>query len=334
MALTPRENALLLLEHKMPERIVNLIKDSNMLGSFFICEKGPATPEYPMGGTGRDWFGVQWRWEESSNAPMVDPDYPPVMTDITEWREQIVFPDLDAMDFRAAAQADLSSPRYDPDKLNQVCIQSGPFERLMDTMSTEEALCALLEEPEACAEFFSAVADYKIELIDRLAGVYPIDLIDYHDDYGTQISSFMSVDTWRELLMEPLRRVVSHCKAKGIHLQLHSCGCVESLVPSFIEAGLEHWSSCQGMNDIPGLIKRYGRQLTFFGCMDSPEITANAGNDEALYRLVGERIDDICRGGCVMPLGNSTVKGLRPALERVLAEREDFYTKEENRRFA
>lgn len=35
-----------------------------------------------------------------------------------------------------------------------------------------------------------------------------------------------------------------------------------------------------------------------------------------------------------MPLGNSTVKGLRPALERVLAEREDFYTKEENRRFA
>ena len=331
MALSPRENALLVLEHKVPERIVDLINDSNMLGSFFICEKGPASPEYPMGGSGPDWFGVQWRWDSATNAPMVDPNYPPLMTDISEWHEKVHFPELSKFDFAGAARADLNSPKYDPNKLNQICIQSGPFERMLDSMPTQKALCALLEEPEECADFFNAVADYKIDLIGRLSEVYPIDLIDYHDDYGTQISTFMSVNTWRELLMEPLRRVVSFCREKGIHIQLHSCGKVEKLIPSFIEAGLEHWSSCQGMNDIPKLVKRYGKQMTFFGGMDSPEIIASAGDSEKMFKLVSERLDDICRGGCVMPLGNSTVPGLRATLLRALEKREHFYEIPENR---
>ena len=52
MKLSPRENALLALNHQVPERIVYLIKDANMLGNFFIREKGPASPEFPMGGSG------------------------------------------------------------------------------------------------------------------------------------------------------------------------------------------------------------------------------------------------------------------------------------------
>ena len=97
---------------------------------------------------------------------------------------------------------------------------------------------------------FECVADHKIELIDRLAEVYPIDLIDLHDDWGTQKSTFMSVDTWKELLSGPMSRIVKHTREKGIHLQIHSCGKVEPIVPEMLEAGIEHWSSCQSMNDI------------------------------------------------------------------------------------
>lgn len=331
MGLTPRENALLALEHRVPERIVDLIGDSNMLGSFLICEKGPASPEYPMGGSGKDWFGVQWRYEESSRAPMVDPDYPPIMDDITKWRTQVSFPDLSKMDFRAAAEKDLSDPRYDPDKLNQVCIQTGPFERLLDCMGCEEALVSLLTEPEACREFFDAVIDYKIELIDRLAEVYPIDLIDFHDDWGTQISTFMSVETWKELLAEPISRVCRHCKEKGIHLQIHSCGRIEKLIPEMVRIGVEHWSSCQAVNDIEALVHEFGNRLTFFGCMDTLQVRLPGVGREEVERLTAERIDNICRGGCVFPLGNSTVPWLREAVQKALNERRDFFQKEFNR---
>lgn len=329
--LSPRENALLALEHKVPERIVNLIKDCNMLGTFIIHERAPAVPGRPYGSDGVDWFGVHWRYEESSGAPMVDPDYPPIMEDITQWREVVKFPDLSKIDFKSEAEKELSGPMYDPSKLNQVVIMEGPFERLLSLMPTEEALCSLLEEPEECAAFFNAVADHKIELIDRLAEVYPIDLIDMHDDWGTQISSFMSVETWKELLAEPIGRIVKHCRDKGIHVQIHSCGKIQAIVPEMVNAGVEHWSSCQGMNDIKDLVHRFGDKMTFFGCMDVPEVQVPGVTQEEIDRITARRIDDICRGGAVFPLGNSTVRGLRAAVDKALAERADFFTNPENR---
>ncbi len=329
--LSPRENALLALEHKVPERIVNLIMDANMLGTYIIHERAPAVPGRPFGSDGVDWFGVHWRYEPSSGAPMVDPDCPPILEDITQWREVVRFPDLSKIDFKAEAEKELSMPMYDPDKLNLVTIMEGPFERLLSLMPTEDALCSLLEEPEACAEFFNAVASHKIELIDRLAEAYPIDLIDLHDDWGTQISSFMSVETWKALLAEPIGRIARHCREKGIHVQIHSCGKIEAIVPEMVNAGVEHWSSCQGMNDIKALVHRFGGRMTFFGCMDVPEVQRPGVPQEEVERITAERIDDICWGGAVFPLGNSTIPGLRAAVEKSLAQRADFFTRPENR---
>ena len=331
MKLTPRENALLALEHKVPERIVNLIKDCNMLATFILRERAPAVPGRPHGSDGVDWFGQHWRYEVSSNAPMIDPAYPPPMTDITKWREQVHFPDLSKYDFKAEAEKELNSPNYDPNKLNQVCILTGPFERLLCLMSSEDALCALMEEPEACSDFFNAMADHKIELISRLAEAYPIDLIDLHDDWGTQISTFMSVDTWNELLAEPTARIHAHGKKLGIHIQQHSCGKIEKLVPYMVKAGIEHWSSCQGMNDLLPLVHEYGDRLTFFGCFDTPQVQVPGVTQEEVERLTSERMDILCRGGAVFPLGCSTVKYLPDAVQKALAAREDFFTKPENR---
>lgn len=331
MSLTPRENALLALDHKIPERIVNLRSDCNMLGTYLLREKSPAEPGKPYGGDGLDWFGLHWRFEPVAGGPMVDPAYPPPMDDITEWRTQVHFPNLDDYDFKGEAEKDLNSPMYDPDKLNQIVIMSGPFERLMDMMGAVEAMYSMAAEPEAVTEFFAALTDYKIDLIDRLAEVYPIDLIDFHDDWGTQRSSFMSGEMWDDLLKEPISRVAKHCKEKGIHLQIHSCGKIENLVPHMIDAGVEHWSSAQGMNDIETLVHEYGDRMTFFGCFDTPEVQRPGITQEEIDRLTAERIDKLCKGGAVLPLGTSTVPGLAQAVDKALAERQDFFTKPENR---
>lgn len=331
MALTPRENALMALEHKVPERIVDMIHDTNPLATYILAERAPAVPGRPYGSDGVDWFGVHWRYEESSGAPMVDPAYPPLMDDITEWREKVVFPDLSKYDFKAEAEKELNAPTYDPDKLNLITIMQGPFERLLSLMSTEDALCALMLEPEECNAFFERVADHKIELMERLSEAYPIDLIDMHDDWGTQKSTFMSVDMWKELLSGPISRIIKRSKELGFHLQIHSCGKIETIVPEMVNVGLEHWSSCQGMNDLLPLVHRFGDRMTFFGCMDTPEVQARGVPQETIDRLTAERIDLFCRGGAVFPLGNSTVPGLRAAVDKALAERKDFFAKPENR---
>lgn len=71
--------------------------------------------------------------------------------------------------------------------------------------------------------------------------------------------------------------------------------------------------------------------MTFFGCMDTLPVRLPGVSQDEVDRLTAERIDNICRGGCVFPLGNSTVPGLREAVEKALAAREDFFKDPKNR---
>ena len=52
---------------------------------------------------------------------------------------------------------------------------------------------------------------------------------------------------------------------------------------------------------------------------------------EELEELVGQRIDDICGGGCVLPFGLSVIPGLSAAVAGALKKRRDFYNIPENR---
>ena len=196
MSLTPRENALLALNHQVPERIVDLRNDSNMLGTYLLLEKSPAQPGKPFGGDGLDWFGVMWRFEPTAGGPMPDPAYPPLMDDITEWRTQVKFPNLDEYDFKGQAEKDLNSPMYDPDKLNQIVVMSGPFERLLDLMGAVEALYSMAAEPEATREFFDAIIDYKIDADRWLAEIEENQLYDtgIEREFGDEFITLTTCD--------------------------------------------------------------------------------------------------------------------------------------------
>ena len=52
---------------------------------------------------GKDWFEVTWIWDEASAGFVQDPYEPLICDDVTKWEEQVKFPDLDAVDWEAAA---------------------------------------------------------------------------------------------------------------------------------------------------------------------------------------------------------------------------------------
>jgi hypothetical protein len=88
-------------------------------------------------------------------------------------------------------------------------------------------------------------------------------------DFGTQTSSFCSVDTFRELYMPYYKQVND-----WIHLNTtwkifkHSCGAVEKFINSFIDAGFDILNpvqcSASGM-DPERLKSLYGGQIVFWG---------------------------------------------------------------------
>jgi uroporphyrinogen-III decarboxylase len=45
----------------------------------------------------------------------------------------------------------------------------------------------------------------------------------------------------------------------------HCCGKAESLIEDFIEEGAVAWTSVEPINDIEGLLQKYGSQITLIG---------------------------------------------------------------------
>lgn len=326
--LTPRENMLLAYSHQCPEWIPNFRTD--------VCGRLPAevlerAPGGPQGGTGTDWFGVHWRTVPGIAGATVDTTVPPVLKDVTEWERTVRFPDLDAVDWKAAARRDASL--YDEKKVRYMSIFNGPFERLHALMGMVGANCAILEEPEATYALLTAITDYKIALIDRLTDYYPLDLVNLHDDWGHNTSTFLSPDTWRSMIKPHIKRIVDFVHDKGLYFDIHSCGYIEPLLPDMVEIGIDGWSSVQCVNNVRDIICRYGDKICLTGGMDNREVRRADLTAEEVHDLTGQRMDDLCRGGALFPFGNTNanIPYLLDAIHTCLSERAEFFSDPGNR---
>lgn len=328
--LSPKNNLLHVFNHKIPERIPNVKKDIATIMPAELAERAPGdgSPAQMLGGTGVDWFGVHWVFEPVVGASMVDPKYPPVLEDVTKWKSLVKFPDLDAIDWAAAAERDLKN--YNPDKALFITLLNGMFERLHSLMGMTEACCALLLEPEAVYEFFGAVAEHKIKLIGKLITHYPVDFIELHDDWGHKANSFFAPELWSKLVGPHVRRITTFARENCIHLRFHSCGKVDNLIPMMVEAGIEHWSSVQALNDVEGIIRNFGDRLTLTGGMDTDVLKDMGLPKDRIENIVNDRIDNLCRGGAFLPSASSQVPLVQAAIDKALEARTDFFKNQEN----
>lgn len=288
--LTPRENALMAYKHEIPYTIPSIFVDIAMYTPAMRIER------YEGLDRGYDGFGVEWVYVPEAHAPMPVPGKY-LLTDITEWRDVVKFPDLDAIDWEKEAYHDIrvdgaakfsGNPNamlkngktcMDGGKLGLAMICNGMFERLHSLMGFEEASISLLTEPEACYEFFGAVADWKIKFIQKIKQYYPVDVINAHDDYSSNTGMLMSMDTWRELLKPHLKRIVDATHEAGLIYQHHSCGKLDALLPEFIELGIDAVDLFQGNcnPNLKELKQKYGAQLTFVGGLNNVEVYDRAG---------------------------------------------------------
>lgn len=330
--LSPRENALKFFNHEIPERIPR-DEDVWYVLPREILERGPAIDKDTYsGGTGYDWFGVHWTFVSGINGATPTPGQEPILTDITKWKDQVRFPDLDAVDWEAAWKRDKEEGYFGPyseDKFSYTVFVNGPFERLHALMGFEEALIATMLEPEACKEFFEAVVDYKIELLDKMTEFYTLDMINQHDDYAHQSGAFFSQEKWKDLFEAPMRRYVDHCKKKGILYQHHSCGKVESLIPCLIDIGVEHWDPCQRMNNNKKILQEYGSNFTLWGG-DLLDYENRNFTEEEMRDILEKEIFSLCKGGAYFP--SCTSMDFWDLFCEMLDEKKDFFKDPTNRK--
>ena len=288
--ITPRENMLKAYYHEIPQIVPNYFLDAaimtpaRQLDSYEGLEKG------------KDGFGVEWAFIPEQHSVMpVHATY--LLEDITTWEKTVNFPDVETVDWEKQLDHDLhmdtiagfQGKGYQRLKNGKTCLDGGKlgvglllngmFERLHALMGFENALISLIDEPKACYEFFGAVADYKIQLIKKIARYYPVDVINAQDDYGTTGGMFMSLDTWRMLLKPHLKRIVDAVHEEGLIYQHHSCGYIEPLVPDLVEIGVDALDPLQGdvnLNMVE-IKQKYQKQLTFVGGCNNVEVFDRIG---------------------------------------------------------
>lgn len=340
--LTPRENALMAYRHEIPYVIPCAFVDVAMFTPAMRIERYEGLEQ------GYDGFGVEWVYVPEEHAPMPVPGKC-VLEDITQWREVVHFPDLDAIDWEKEAFHDLhvdgaakfggnpdamlknGKSCMDGGKLGLAMIPNGMFERLHALMGFENALMALMEEPEECYAFFSAVADYKIRFIKKIKQYYPVDVINAHDDYASNDRTFMSMDTWRELIKPNLKKIVDATHAEGLIYQHHSCGYLEPLLPEFIEIGIDAVDVFQGNcnRNLKELKEKYGKQLTFVGGLNNVEVMDRVGVTPRECKEEYHRVMDILApgGSYVSYPGILNMDAMMPILSEHFGYAVGFYQK-------
>ncbi|SDI53395.1 uroporphyrinogen decarboxylase family protein [Desulfosporosinus hippei] len=348
--MTKRENALKAYRHETPDYVPCFLTDFSMIQ---CC---PDLERYTGITRGKDYWGCDWTFEPAPiNAPMPTPGVH-LFEDITEWRDKLQFPDLEAIDWVKQADIDAhsdffglltgkgitpnedGSSIYDEDKkdlLRLAMILNGPFERLHACMGFQNALMAIAAEPEECREYFKAMADWKIEYLKKIGKYYDLDVIMFHDDYGTNDRMFMSPDTWRKLIKPELARIVKACHEAGMIYEHHSCGFIEPIIPDLVEIGVDALDPIQVCNINAGKLKiEYGKKLTFVGGFNNQDAFERSDSTpEGIKAEYRRAVDLLAPGGSYVafPMGVAFASFAEPFIEEHFKYGMSFYQSSANK---
>lgn len=290
MKITERECTLLALKHQETPWVPSYHTGQDMCYPTVIEEGARGY------GITKDWFGVSYMLRQDQLGPMPVKDEIKIK-DITDWRRYITFPNLDDYDWEGCAARD--TVRWDrQNRVSNVILINGIFESMHLFSGIENALCNLLAEPEACSDFLSAMADYKIEIIRRVKKYYNPDKIQFHDDYANNNNLFMSVDTWKKVICPHLKRIIDAVHECGMYYEHHSCGKIAGLVDELVKLEVDALDPVQVQNDPINLKRKFQDRLTLCGGFDNQGVLDRVdASEEEIRRSLMKTLQDMSEGG-------------------------------------
>lgn len=311
--MTARENMECIFRHEKPDRIPHLGTDAYGIRDYIV--------ERPIMTTGYDAWGCHWiACPDSLNITHPDTNVI-LLEDVEDWKEKVVFPDLDAIDYASMyKEAEAFTDREN--KLLQYVSLNGIFERTHILMGFENALCQAMMESEAYGELLAAIADHKIRLFQKVYDICHPDILVYHDDMAMQAGPFFPLSFYEEYIFPQYKRIVEAARKIGYkYVVHHSCGKVEALIPSWLECGFDGWDSVMACNDLARLKKEYGHRMIFMPGLDTQGVlglkTSTRGEIE---RMVVEWMEMLACDGTGLIIDSTVAYSLNPANEKIALE--------------
>ncbi len=264
---------------------------------------------------GLDMFGVEWVYVPVARGSMEKMGEHKFL-DANDWRTGVKFPDLDAMDWEGAAKHTMKFANSD--YVFCTPIFSGfTFERLLSFMGFEETSVALIDEDqeEALGELLDALADFACDLIDKMVEYLPMDMIQIHDDWGSQRGPLFSFNVGKEIFVPRMKKITDRIHSHGKIAELHSCGCNQDQIENFLAAGWDYWPPMSAINDTVKLYEEHGDKMVI--AVYPHDVPDEFESDEEARACARRIVDELCtKPGYVCVLA----RDFAPKLKGVFAE--------------
>ena len=297
--LTARQNMLETIRGGNPERFVNQYEAFHiMFHPFSIHSGGPQKGEENIVNA----WGVTNSYP--NHVPGTFPVHTPdkiVVQDIENWRDYVKAPSLDFPEeewemFRAEYDAVDTAQAF-----KTAFVAPGLFEQTHHLCEITEALVNYIAYPDEMHELIEYLTEWELELAEGICTNLKPDAILHHDDWGTEISTFLRPEMFAEFFVEPYKKIYGYYHDHGVELVIHhSDSFAASLVPYMIEMGVDIWQGCMDSNNIPELIKQYGEKITFMGGIDNKYVDIETATEDDVHETV-KRVCDNCGSKFFIP---------------------------------
>lgn len=215
--------------------------------------------EYTGNDLGGGWWGIY-------------PGVPPPFSDVSSIDEVEAHNWPDIADFNGDR---LAQEIWDHQEFGVVGgINSAVFHWYLWLCGQENGMAYLITQPDVAEAIICRITDFWVGYLQKVleAGKGGIDIIENCNDFGTQLSMFISAAMFRRFFKPALNRLYDVSKSYGVKMMQHSCGAVSEIIPDFLEMGADILNPIQitadGMS-IDRLVAEYKGKIVFYGGLDT-----------------------------------------------------------------
>ena len=245
----PKENLLRALRHEKPLWMPNFMayfQDTSYIGRGEPLQDGEQFV---------DMWGVT---QQFSSAQASATAISTAFDEVTEWREKLVWPNISEMNLPEK----FAGFKRKENRLVTGHIPTACFEQLHKLEGFEQALVDMILETQTCRELFEAQVDFQLEYFKEMHKIFNYEYVIYHDDWGTARGPFFSMELFKEAVLPPSIRLVKEVQKMGVPVMFHCCGLIDAFIPYLVEDIGADGLQIQKINDIKGILQKYGDIVT------------------------------------------------------------------------
>jgi uroporphyrinogen decarboxylase len=157
------------------------------------------------------------------------------------------------------------------------------WEKIYMLAGMENVMTWIFEAPDLVRELLRRVMDFDLAIARHYVDA-GVEVAGLGDDLGTQRGPLLGPRIVADFLVPEYRRLFLFYKAKRILISFHSCGCIESMVPVFLDLGVDVLNPVQATaNDLDAVRALTRRRMTLQGAVSTATVM-----DGPVERIVAE----------------------------------------------